>query len=328
MDQVQKAAVILLGMGEQKAANVLKYMDPSQVEKIVLNMSKMGRITQDEIQRTLNEFGKVSENQTTLGVDSAQYIRNALVDAVGVDKASNIIDRALDDGDSGIASLCWQDANAIVSLIREEHPQIIAVILTYLDSEKAAEVIHAIPKEMQRDIMRRVASQGSISHTALQELKKMVEEKSKEVRTFKTNQSGGAKLAANIINFMSPDEESEMIKDIEEYDKELCEKIQEHIFPFENLASVDSKSLQNLLRSASSDTLVMALKGVDEKVRDTLLSNMSGRAADMIRDDLEAKGPVPLSEVISAQKEIIGVAQRMAKNGEIMLGGKGDDMVK
>ena len=328
MDSTQQAAILLLGMGEAKAANVLKYMDPKQVEKIVAATSEIGNITHDEIENVINEFNSASANETSIGVDSAQYIRSALIDALGSEKAEGIIDRALEDNaENGVATLGWQDEHAIISLIRDEHPQIIAVILTYLDSEKAALVLNGLPQVVRKDIMRRIAGIGSISPIALNELNQFIEESSKDVKSFKTSQTGGAKLAANIINYLGTEIESELIKDIEEFDQELSEKIKEYIFPFEDLAAIDKRSLQTLLRGVSTDTLMLALKGVEDKTRDSFLSNMSERAAEMLKDDLEASGPTQLSKVITAQKEIVGTAQRMAKDGEIVLGGKGEEMV-
>lgn len=328
MENMHRAAILLLGMGETKAAKVLRYMDPKQVEKIVSTMSAMGKVSKAEIQEALDDFQDVSANQTSIGVDSAQYIRNALVDALGPEKAENLIDRALEgsSGD-GLENLSWQDASAITSLIRDDHPQIIAVILTYLDSEKAANVLDSLPDETRRDVMRRIATVGAVSPIALKELNKTLDESVKEIKSFKTFSSGGAKLAANIINFMGSDAEKVFLKDIESFDLKLYEKIQEFIFPFEKLAEIDQRSLQTLLRSASSDALVLSLKGVDQKLCDKFLENMSERAAAMIKDDLEAQGPVQLSKVMEAQKEIVATAQKMAVSGEIVLVSKDDEMV-
>lgn len=329
MSGVKHAAILLLGMGEEKAAKVLRYMDPKHVEKMITTMSEIGQITKEQIQQALDEFRDISENQTSLGVDSAEFIRHALIDALGSEKAENIIDRALKDTGNpyGAESLRWQDPKAIVALIRDEHPQIIAVILTYLDSEKAASVLDDLPQKLRIDVMQRIATIGAISPSALKELNIMLEESVKGVKSFKTFSAGGAKLAANIITFMNSDTENELMKSFDKFDHGLTEKIQEYIYPFEKLADIDKRSLQTLLRAVTSETLVLSLKGVDDTLRNHFLSNMSDRAASMLKDDLEAQGPVQLSKVMEAQKTIVATAQKMAKNGEIVLAGQSEAMV-
>lgn len=327
MDELQRAAILLLGMGEKHAANVLRYMEPEKVEKLVKIMNNMGKVTQTEINLALDEFQKASKDQTSLGVNTKMFIKNALVNALGDEKATAIMDKSLDTENTGIDVLRLQDAKAVAPFVRDEHPQVIAVILSYLDNEKAAQVLKLFPKEQRIETMRRIANLSEVSPQALKELNLVIENSARNLKSFKTLSVGGAKLAANIINYLDTDTEDEIMEDFSQYDEELSEKILEFIFPFERLADLDKRSIQTVLREASNEDLILALKGVDESVQETFLGNMSERAADMIRDDLEAMGPTTLSKVTKAQKSIVAVAQKMAKEGKIVMGSQGEEMV-
>lgn len=328
MEAIERAAILLLGVGEQQAAHILKHMSSRQVETVVKKMTELKDITQEQIDQALNEFTNASQLNTSLGLDSSQYIRKTLMGALGNERASLLIDRTLSDSeDDGVNMLKWQDAAAIAALIRDEHPQVIAVILTYLDSEKAAAVMQELPDSQREQIMPRIASMRSISPRALQALNQFVEEGAKDIRSFKPLPAVGTRSAANILNFMGRDLEDQMMKTIQKHDEQLAEKVQEYMFPFEKLADLDKRSLQTLLREVPNDTMVLALKGADETIQKAFFSNMSERAADMLKDDLEAKGPVQLNKVEGAQKEIVAMAQRMAQDGAIVMGGAGEEMV-
>jgi flagellar motor switch protein FliG len=327
MDDLKKAAIMLLGMGEETAAEVLKHMHPKQVEKIVKAINELKNVSPAQLDDVANDFYNVSKNQTGIGVDSGEFMRGTLINALGEKNASLIIDRSLtDDGQEyGLELLKWQDASTVAAFLRDEHPQIIAVILTYLDSEHAAEVLSELPDELRLHIIHRMASLKSISPQALQELNRVIEDSAKDVRSFKTLPVRGEKVVANIINHMNNDVESKVIEGINQLDKGLGEKIQDLIFPFEKLANMDSRSLQTLLRDIANDELVLALKGVDDAVKQAFFDNMSKRAAELLNDDLEAQGPVQLNKVLTAQKNIISLAQKKAKDGELVLGSTGGD---
>ncbi len=326
MDDIERAAIVLLGMGEQRAAQVLKHMEAKQVEKVVMKMADLKHVTPEEANKAVQDFNQASSHETSLGVESKGFIKNTLVNAFGEEKAGSVLDKTFSDC-NGIDFLQWQDATAVSSLIRDEHPQIIAVILTHIDGEKAADIIAELPSETRQEVMRRIVKIGPISPQALQELNSILEESAKEIRSYKKFSKGGAELAANIMNYVKGELEEEFMTNLTEFDGDISEKVQGHLFPFEKLLELDKRSLQTLLREVSSDDLLLALKGVDEETREIFFANMSERAADMLKDDLEAKGPVQLSKVIEGQKEIIASAQRMAKNGDIVLAGKGEKMV-
>lgn len=326
---MERAAIVLLGIGEENAAQVLKHMVPKQVEEVVHAMTSLNDVTQDQIDQALEEFSKESKCHTNLAVDSGQYVKRALVSALGEEKAANIIEAASfdDSSNSGIKNLQFKTSQAVVALIRDEHPQVIAVILSYLDGAKSARVLELLPDELRRGVMRRIAKIGSVSPRAMTVLNDLVESEVKEIKSFRNMKKGGVKLAADIMTYINGDVETEILEDLTKFDESLTEKIQEHMFPFEKLIELDKRSLQVLLREASSESLVLALKGVDSETQDLFFASMSERAAEMLKDDLEAKGPTQLSKVVEGQKDVVATAQQLAKEGTIVMGGKGEELV-
>ena len=249
-----------------------------------------------------------------------------LVTALGEDKANTVIDRILLGGNTkGLETLKWMDPRAVAELIRHEHPQIIAIVLSYLEAEQAADVVTLMPERIRVDVLMRIASLDGIQPAALQELNDIMEKHFAGQTNIKSNSVGGLKSAANILNFMDSSIETEIMDNIKEVDTDLGQKIQDLMFVFDNLLEVEDRGIQALLREVSSESLVVALKGADEALKEKFFGNMSKRAAEMLREDLEAKGPVRLSEVELAQKEILAIARRMADSGDLVLGGKGGD---
>ena len=247
-----------------------------------------------------------------------------LNDALGEEKAKAMIDRIQIGGSSkGLESLKWMDPRSIVELVRFEHPQIIAIVLSYLDSDQAAQVIENLPQNTRADLLMRIASMESVQPAAMQELNDILEIQVRGGNQGQASSLGGVKCAAEILNFVDRGSEAEITEQITEIEPELAEQIQDLMFTFDNLADVDDRSIQALLREVSTDNLVLALKGTDDSLQEKIFTNMSSRAADMLRDDLEAKGPVKLSEVELAQKEVLATARRLADEGTISLGGPG-----
>jgi flagellar motor switch protein FliG len=281
------------------------------------------------VDEVLSSFCDTVDEQTDLGIGNEDYLRNVLVNALGEDKAGNIIDRILMGHNAkGLESLKWMEARSVAELIRLEHPQIIAIILSYLESDQSAEVLAALPENMRTDIIIRVATLDGIQPLALKELDEMLEAQfSGSSDHIKSAGIGGVKVAANLLNFIDSTVEAELMEKIKEADEELGQNIQDLMFVFDNLVDVDDRGIQSLLREISSENLIIALKGAGDDVKEKILKNMSKRAAEMLRDDLESKGPVRLSDVEAAQKEVLSVARRMAESGEISLGGGGDEFV-
>lgn len=326
MSGVERAAIFLLALGEGDAAAILKHMGPKEVQDLGMAMAGLTRVTTDMMHDVMRHFVENIQGQTNLGVDSDEYIRNVLTNALGSDKASGIIDRILLGKNSkGLEQLKWMDARAITELIRFEHPQIIAIVLSFLDNDQAAQVLSGFSDRQQSDIIMRIASLDGIQPAALQELDEILEKQFTGNANVKSSNLGGIKSAANILNFMGGASESKIMEEITEADEDLAQEIQDNMFVFDNLNDVDDRGIQTLLREVSTDQLLLALRGAEEGLKEKIFKNMSKRASEMLRDDLEAAAPVKLSEVEAAQKEILAIARRMADAGELALGGSGGD---
>ncbi len=313
---------MLLSIGEEDAASVLKHMGPKEVQKIGAAMASLSNVSQERANEVLQRFLEAVGSHTALGVDSEGYIRDMLVKALGEDKAGGLMDRILLGGSAqGLETLKWMEPRSIADMIRNEHPQIISIVLAYLDCDQAAEILAVLPERMRPDLMLRIATLDTIQPAALHELNDILEKQVSGAANMQAAAMGGSKAAANIMNFLDSSAESEIMEQVKEVDPELCQKIEDMMFVFENLIDVDDGGVQAILREVSSDTLLLALKGADDAMKEKFFGNMSKRAAEMLRDDLEAKGPVKLSEVESAQKEILAIARRMADEGTIALGG-------
>lgn len=325
---VERAAILLMSLGESAAAEVLKHMAPKEVQKIGAAMASLTSVSREQVSSVIETFNREVENQTAIGVGSDEYIRKVLIQALGQDKAGNIIDRILLGGSSkGLESLKWMDPRAVAELIRLEHPQIIAIILSYLDSDQSADVIGHLPEKVRVDVIQRIATLDGIQPSALQELNEIMEKQfsGQNASNVKSSTVGGVKAAANIVNLVDAAKQAEILAKIKEGDEKLAEKIEDLMFVFEDLVEVDDRGIQALLREVSSDSLIVALKGASEAIKEKVFKNMSKRAGEMLRDDLEVRGPVKVSEVEAAQKEILNVARRLADAGDIVLGGKGGE---
>lgn len=325
---VERAAILLMSLGESAAAEVLKHMAPKEVQKIGAAMASLTSVSREQVSSVIETFNREVENQTAIGVGSDEYIRKVLIQALGQDKAGNIIDRILLGGSSkGLESLKWMDPRAVAELIRLEHPQIIAIILSYLDSDQSADVIGHLPEKVRVDVIQRIATLDGIQPSALQELNEIMEKQfsGQNASNVKSSTVGGVKAAANIVNLVDAAKQAEILAKIKEGDEKLAEKIEDLMFVFEDLVEVDDRGVQALLREVSSDSLIVALKGASEAIKEKIFKNMSKRAGEMLRDDLEVRGPVKVSEVEAAQKEILNVARRLADAGDIVLGGKGGE---
>lgn len=326
---VENAAILLLGLGEENAAEVIRHLEPRQVQKVGEIMSNIANISQSKIDGVLDNFLSEAKNQTSLTGDSSEYVRNVLVKALGEHNAKPIIDRIIvTEQEGGLNQLKWLEGMRVAEVIRNEHPQVVATILTYLESEQAAEVIKNFSSEKRVDILMRMCSIDGIKPEALTELGNIIDEQLSSVRTGGTTASvGGIKSVADVINYFDGSTESDVLEGITNKDEELSEQIQDQMFVFENLYDMDGRSVQGLLREVSTDLLLLALKGATERVKNKIFENMSKRAGDLLKDDLEAQGPVKLSEVEAAQKEILAIARKLAETGEISLGGKGEELI-
>ena len=326
LNGVSRAAILLMALGEDAASKVMQHMEPKEVQSVGSAMAALKNVSKDQVSEVLNNFVTTVEKQTGLGLGTDDYVRKVLVQALGEDKAGGMIDRILRGANTkGLETLKWMGPRAVAEIIRLEHPQIIAIVLSYLDPDQAAEVIAYFPERVRVDVLMRIATIDGIQPTALAELNEIMEKQFSGNTNVKTSTVGGVKTAANILNFMETSIEAEIMDNIKEIDGDLGQSIQDLMFVFDNLLDVSDRDIQTILREISSESLVLALKGAEEELKEKIFRNMSKRAAEMLRDDLEAKGPVKLSEVEGAQKEILSIARRLAEAGDISLGGSGGE---
>jgi len=324
----ERAAILLMSLGESEAAQVLKHLGAKDVQKVGQAMAALGSVTRERVAVVVERFVDELENQTSLGVGADDYVRRVLVGALGEDKASGLIDRILLGRNSkGLEALKWMETRAVADLVRNEHPQIVAIVIAYLDPDQAADVLAQLPERMRSDVLMRVARLDGIQPAALRELDEIMEKQFSGAGNIKSSSVGGLKVAANILNLMDSSVEGAIISAISEIDSDLGTRIQDLMFVFDDLADVDDRGLQALLREVTGDILCIALKGADPRVREKFTKNMSKRAGEMLLEDMDAKGPVRLADVEAAQKDMLTTARRLAEAGEIVLGGKGEDFV-
>jgi flagellar motor switch protein FliG len=323
---VDRAAILLLTLGEREAASVLKHLPAKLVQKIGTAMAQISDVSRDEAADVVNAFITDAETQTSVGVANTEFVRNALIEALGESAASALIDQILlGRASKGLDSLKYMEPKAVADLIKVEHPQIAAIILAQLEPMQAARILSFLPEEMHTDIMMRVATVDGIQPDALEELDAVMERQLGNASRLQAQGFGGPKVVADIVNFLEPRIESSVMAEIKAADPELGSRIQDLVFVFENLIEVDDRSMQELLRQVSSDKLLLAIKGAEEKLKEKIFRNMSQRAAEMLRDDLEASLPVKLSEVEAAQREILETARRLSDEGTITLGSRGGE---
>ena len=322
----QKSAILMMLLGEDEASEILKNLTPKEVQHLGAAMYSVQGLSQDAVNAVLDEFLSTMKEQTSLGLGAGNYIRNVLTKALGDDKAQSVLSRITpSSSDRPIEILDWMDARSISELIVDEHPQIIALVISYLESDLGADVLMLLPEDAQPEVIERIATLQTVQPEALRELEEVMQRKFKSNTSLRASQVGGVKAAGNIMNYTQQNMEARIMKVIGKNDKDLMQAIMESMFVFENLIMSDEKSLQVLLRSVNTEDLVLALKGADEQLREKLFSCMSSRAAANIMDEMDALGPVRLTEVQEAQKAIINVARRLSDEGTIVLAGRGGD---
>ena len=326
LDGVDKAAILLLSLSEEDAAQILKHLEPKQVQKVGMAMAAIDDLSQAKISAVHNLFIEQIQSFSTIGFQSEDFIKKALTAALGEDKAASLIDQiVMGSGAKGLDSLKWMDSKQVANIIRNEHPQIQTIVLSYLEPEQSAEILAQFPEKVRLDLTMRIANLEEVQPAALQELNEIMEKQFAGQAGAQAAKMGGLKAAADIMNYLDTNIEGQLMDSIREHDEEMSQQIQDLMFVFENLMDVDDRGIQAILREVQQDVLMKAIKGTDDALKEKILSNMSKRAADMLADDLEAMAPVRISEVEAAQKEILSTARRLADSGEIMLGGGGGE---
>jgi flagellar motor switch protein FliG len=325
---LEKSATLLIALGEEQAAEVLRQLGPREVQKLGHAMASLKSVPRTKVEAVLDEFHQIAAEHGAVHVDTDNYIRSVLTKALGDDKASNLISRILQGGEtSGIEGLKWMDAPTVADLIKNEHPQIIATILVHLEHDQASEILNHFTERLRNDVVLRIATLEGIQPAALRELNEAMARILSGSASVKHTAMGGVRTVAEILNFIGATNETSVVDAIREYDPDLAQKILDEMFVFENLMDIDDRSIQLILREIQSDSLILALKGASPDLREKIFKNMSQRAAEMLREDLESKGPVRLSEVEAEQKEILKVVRRLADEGQIVLGGAGGEQM-
>ena len=325
-DGVEEAAILLMSLGEEEAAEVFKHLEPKEVQRLGETIAKLKVIPRDKVHQVLDKFDAIAATQSSLVADTDEYVRSVLRKALGEDKANLLLDRILQGGDvSSIESLKWMDAVSVAELLRNEHPQIIAAILSHLDFDQTSQVLRAFTERQRNEVMIRIATLDGIQPMALKDLNDVMSQVLAGGERMKKQNLGGVKTAAEIINMMGTSIETSVLDYIRESDAELAQKIMDNMFTFDDLEKLDGKGIQALLKEVQSESLLVALKGASAELRDKVFANMSARAAEMLKEDLETRGPVRLSEVESEQKEILKIVRRLVDEGQIVIMSGGDD---
>ena len=325
LNNTQRAAVLLLALDEDSAAEVFKHLSAREVQEVSQEMAKLGSISHDQMRQVLDDFYDESEQFAALNLYSSDHIRSVLTKALGNERASSLLEDILEQNgaNSGIDALNLMEANIVSEMIRDEHPQIIATILVHLERRQAADVLEYFDDKLRNDVVLRIATFSGVQPAALQELTEVLGGML-DGQNLKRSKMGGARTAAEILNLMNSSAEETVIETVRAHSEDLAQKIIDEMFLFENLMDVDDRGIQLLLKEINTNSLMVALKGSDEKLKEKFLRNMSTRAATLLREDMEASGPIRVSQVESEQKAILQVVRRLADNGEIVLTG-GDD---
>ena len=323
---VEKAAVLMLALGQDEAASVMQYLEPKEVQKIGTAMATMKAVSGEKLESVLRDFMAETKKNTSIGLDSDDYIRTVLNKALGESKASSLINKILVSRDaSGIESLKWMDGKAVADLIQNEHPQIIATILVHLERYHASEVLEELPARTRNDVVLRIATLEGVQPAALNELDSVLTKLLSGGERHNKKAMGGIQATAEIMNFMNSEMEKSIMENLTNFDSALSQQVLEKMFVFENIMDIDDAGIQLLMHEVPSESLIIAIKGAKDELKEKIFKNMSARASETMREDLAAKGPVKLSEVEKHQREILLIVRKLADNGQLSLSsGSGD----
>ncbi len=323
---LENAAILLMSLGEEEAAGILKLLTPKEVQGLGETIAKLKSVTRDRVDGVIDLFTTVASQESNLVSDTDEYVKSVLRKALGEDKANLLIDRILQTSDTaGIEGLKWMDPVSVGELLRIEHPQIVAAILVHLEFDQAAEVLKTFPERQRNEVLVRIATLDGIQPSALKDLNEVMSRILAGGDRGRKTSLGGVKTAAEMINMMGSTVETAVLDYIREADHELAQKIMDNMFTFDDLEKLDDKGIQAVLKEVQSESLVIALKGATPEMRDKVFKNMSSRAAETLREDLDARGPVKVSDVEAEQKEMLKIVRRLADEGQIVLASGSDD---
>ncbi len=322
------AAILLMTLGDEEAAEVLAYLDPQEIQHLGSAMFDVADVTEADVEAVFSTFAARARTRTTIGFGAAPRIRAVMEHALGADRAETVLARITPPTRSrALDALRWMDSRTIAAIIEHEHPQTAALVLAHLEPPIAADVLQLLPADLQPDLVYRVATLETVTAEALEELEQVLIHELARVSSAPAAARGGTSEAAKIMNNTRPGNDQRIIKSLGKRDKQVAQRIEDEMFIFDDLTALDEKNLGLLLRNVENDVLVVALKGAEEKLRERMLGCMSSRAADSIRDDIAARGPMRLAEVLDAQKTVLATARRLADAGTLVIGGRGDDYV-
>ena len=325
MTSTQRAAVLMLLLGEEQASDIIRFLNPKEVQALGAAMVQVQDLSQEAINVVLDEFVATIKKQTSLALGTADYVEKVFKRALGDDKAASVLGRISPGaGSKGLEILSWMDARSIADMIQAEHPQVVAIILSVLEPVVAADVLAFLPVDSRAEVIQRVASLETVQPAAMEELEAIMKKQFSTNSSAKSSSFGGIKAAAKIMNYTKTELEASVMRGLGTLDPDLMQRIQDNMFTFDNLIGVDNRGIQVLMRNVDPDLLMIALKGANEEVKDKFLGNMSERARGMFRDDMEAKGPLRLADVEDAQKTIMRVARKLSDAGDLVLGGGAD----
>jgi flagellar motor switch protein FliG len=323
---LEDAAILLMSLGEEEAAEVFKHLAPKEVQRLGETIAKMKAVSRERVEGVIDNFEKLAASESMLVADSNEYVKSVLRKALGEDKANLLIDRILQGSDvTGIESLKWMDPQSVAELLRNEHPQIVAAILVHLEFDQAADVLKLFTERQRNEVLVRVATLDGIQPTALRDLNEVMSKVLAGGDRTKKSSLGGVKAAAEILNMLGSAVETSVLDYVRENDNELAQQIMDNMFTFDDVEKIDDKGIQALLKEVQSESLVIALKGSSPAMRDKVFRNMSTRAAETLKEDLDTRGPVRLSEVEAEQKEMLKIVRRLVDEGQIVLAGGGDE---
>jgi flagellar motor switch protein FliG len=323
---LESAAILLMSLGEVEASEVFKHLAPKEVQRLGETIARMKAVTRDRVEKVLDDFEQVAASESMLVADNNEYVKSVLRLALGADKANLLIDRILQGNDiTGIESLKWMDAQSVAELLRNEHPQIVAAILVHLDFDQAADVLKLFNERQRNEVMVRIATLDGIQPLALRDLNEVMSKVLSGGDRSKKSSLGGVKTAAEILNMLGSAVETSVLDFVREADNDLAQKIMDNMFTFDDVEKIDDKGIQALMKEVQSESLVIALKGATPALRDKIFKNMSSRAAETLKEDLESRGPVRLSEVEAEQKEMLKIVRRLVDEGQIVLAGGSDE---
>ncbi|MFT0546669.1 flagellar motor switch protein FliG [Allopusillimonas ginsengisoli] len=323
---LDRCAILIMSLGEDAAAEVFKYLTPREVQRIGSAMANLRQVTRGDVDQVLEDFRQEADQFMAVTLGSDDYIRAVLTKALGTDRAAGLIEDILEAGNdgSGIDALNWLEANSVAELIADEHPQIIATILVHLERDRASAVLALLNERLRNDVMLRIATFGGVQPSALNELTEVLNSVLVG-QGAKRSKMGGVRTAAEILNFMNSSEEDAVVASLRELDADLAQRIVDEMFVFDNLMQLEDTAIRLILAEVDTASLTIALKGAPSELCEKFFRNMSNRAADMLRDDLEAQGPVRMSKVDTEQKRIVQIARKLAEAGQFSLTGLGND---